>query len=126
MRRAARGFTLPEILLAIAMLSGVVVLYGAMANISFLSTDVGHKDIALNIAAHKIEELKATSYASLPASGTFTEPGLSELPGASASFTVSDYNADTKTITVSVSWQPQGKTARTITLTTLKTRIGGL
>lgn len=121
-----RGFSLIEIVVSIGIIASVVTVYAISSQITQLSRHVRYDDVALRIATSKLEALRATSYASLPASGAFADPLLSSFASSTAYAEIADYNADTKRITVTVSYQELGKTARTVSLTTLVTRVGGL
>jgi len=62
----------------------------------------------------------------VPTSGPFTSGDMVTLPSGAGAIIVSDYNAKTKQVVVTVSWQKPGLAARTISLATLITEVGGL
>lgn len=100
--------------------------HGALQNV-FLSRNTKDQETALQIASGKLEELRADGYAALPASGSFTDAQLAALPGGSAALAVSAYNAQTKQVTVTVSWlEPGIGSTRSTALSTLITETGGL
>ena len=125
-QRTAAGFTLIEIMVTIAILGSLVALYAAVLSTASLTTESRHQDTALRIAQQEMENLRATGYAALPASGTFSDPLLSDLPSGSASTTVSVYNAKTKRVVVQVAWLEKGTSLRLVSLATLITEVGGL
>lgn len=124
--QSSRGFSLIEILVSIGILGAIIGIYAISSNIVILSRHVRYDDVALRIASSKLETLRATPYASLPASGSFVDPLFSTFASSSGYVTVSDYNAETKRIDVVVLTEEAGNTVRSITLTTLVTEIGGL
>lgn len=123
---SARGFTLIEIALTVAVLLAVVALYGATLSTVSLTSETGREDVALRIANQKLDDLRALGYAALPASGPFTDTQLQNLPSGSASTTVTVFNAKTKQVAATVSWVEAKGGARSISLTTLITQVGGL
>jgi hypothetical protein len=49
------------------------------------------------------------------------------LPNSSASITITDYNADTKQVIITIEWQElTGSALKNISLATLITKMGGL
>ena len=90
-----------------------------------LTRSARHKDIALRVMNHKMEELRSLGYASLPPGGSFSDSLLNALPEGSGSTTIATYNAETKKVTVSVGWR-EGLDPRYLELTTLITETGGL
>ena len=123
---ATRGFTLIEITISIFIIGVMIVasaslLHGVPAN--RLTLDQG---IALSIARNEIEALRAGGYAALPASGSFTDTALASLISGTGTITVATYDAKTKRVDVTVSWQEKDASAHNIALTTLITQVGGL
>lgn len=59
-----------------------------------------------------METLRNTAFASLPASGSFTDTDLSKLPQATAVQTITNYQSSTKIklATITVSWTESGVT----------------
>src|SRR3989344_3060376 len=51
-----------------------------------------YENVAYHIANKEMEGLRATAFASLPSSGTISDPLLSQIPSGSGNFTVSDYS----------------------------------
>jgi len=116
-----------EIIISLLIIGVVLVLYQSALNSVFLSRNTKDAEIGLRIANHKIEELRGAGYSNLPASGTFTDSQLSSMPNSSASMAISDLNAKTKQVSVTVAWrEPNSNSDHTVSLTTLITEIGGL
>lgn len=97
-----------------------------MLHVISLSRHARYEDIARISAANELEGLRALGYSSLPASASFTDSLLTTLPSGSGSFTISDYNAKEKQVTVAVAWQEPNAATSTVSLTTLVTSVGGL
>lgn len=125
-RARQKGFTLLEVIVSIAVIAGLFMLYTAAINNVFLSRTIKQKDVALRIASHKMEELRAGGYDSLPASGSFSDSNLSSLPSGTGSMTISDYNTSTKQVQVTVSFEDFAGNNQSVSLSTLIIQSGGL
>ena len=108
-----------EVLISIVIVGALIVLFAASMNLTTMNKRMERENVAYHIANKKIEEIRAVTYDSLPASASFTDAQLSQLPSSSAAFTVSDYAGYTgvKQVVVTVSWN-DGR-ARSISLRTL-------
>lgn len=126
MARARRGFTLIEILISIGVVGVIVLMYAAILNTFPLTRDAQHEDIALRIAETEMQRLRAGGYDNLPASGSFSDTQMSSLPSGSGTVAVTDQNSKTKQVVVAVVWQDAGYSARSVSLATLITQVGGL
>jgi prepilin-type N-terminal cleavage/methylation domain-containing protein len=117
--KSQSGMTLIEVLVSLAMIGALLVLYAAAFNVSILTRNMRNENIAYHIATKKIEELRATPYASLPASASFADSQLSQLSNGSANFTISNYSSYTgvKEAVVTVAWT-DGR-SRTVSMRTL-------
>lgn len=121
------GFTLLEVITTIFIIGLVLVLYQAALGKAKLIQYAKNQEIALRVANNKIEELRAGGYEALPSSGSFSDSQLDSLSGSSASMAITDYNADTKQVLITIEWQePTGSSLKNISLTTLVTKTGGL
>lgn len=126
-RIPARGFSLIEVLVAIGIIGMMAVATGALLErIPVNGKEVRDQDIALRVARNELESLRASGYAALPVSGPFTDTLLDSLSSGAASVTITDFNEKTKKAEVLVSWTGAGAAARSVTLTTLITKDGGL
>lgn len=125
-KTARSGFTLIEILISLALLGSLVALYGATLSTFAVTSDTRYKDIALRIASQKLDDLREGGYALLPASGSFTDSQLSNIPSGAASTTVTTFNTKTKQVQVQVSWKEANTGTHSVGLTTLITEVGGL
>ena len=103
-RKQQRGFSLLEIIITIAIIGMILLLYQIFLSNLFLSRDAKNQEIALRIANNKIEELRAVGYDSLPSSGVFFDTQLNLLSQSSAAMTITDFNADTKQVLVTIQW----------------------
>ncbi len=119
------GFSIIEALVSIFIIGVVLLLYSASSNTLLLNNNARHLEMAQRIAIEKMEDLRATSFGSLPASGSFTGTLLSGLPSGSGQITLTDINSSTKQIVVTVTWkEPSGRAQRSATFTTIKTKNG--
>jgi prepilin-type N-terminal cleavage/methylation domain-containing protein len=123
-----RGFSLIEVLVSLLIVSSMLVLFQGVLRNSVLVKTARNQEIALAIARSEIESLRIGGYTVLPLSGSFSDSLLSELPpGATATLSVTTYNAKTKKVEVSVLWTDSGSpNPNTVSLSTLITEIGGL
>src|SRR3989344_6457773 len=99
-----KGFSLLEVVVSIAIIAGLFMLYTAVISNIYLSRTVKQKDIALKIASHQIEGLRAAGYDLLPATGSFNDINLALLPSGSGTVTVTDYSDQIKQVVVAVAW----------------------
>ncbi len=124
--RPSRGFTLIEVIASIFVIGIIIIASTSLLRAAQATQATRDQDLALKIASNELEAVRAGGYAALPASGPFTDTELSSLAGSAATLTVASYNEDTKQVDATVTWLAQDQTARTLTLTTLITKIGGL
>lgn len=120
-----RGFSLIETIIALAIMFVTVMIFGvALSSLPLLKT-ARNQNLAYHVAAKKMEELRNTSFTSLPPSSSFSDPGLASLASSTASFLVVDYQGSSqiKKTQVTVSWYEQGVN-RSIILETLMTANG--
>jgi len=118
--RFLTGFTIIETTIALLLIIVTVTIFGVALSSLPLTKTARNQNIAYHIAAKKMEELRDTQFASLPAGSSFTDPVLLNLNGAQASFTLEDYQGSSqiKTATVTVQWQEESRT-RDVVLETL-------
>lgn len=121
-----RGFSLVEILVALFIMSVGIVFATIVAGTIKVTRDSAFENSAFHIADNKLNELRALGYATLPASGAFSDPQLASLPQGAASTTVTTWNTKTKQVVVGVSWLGADNLTRSVSLTTLITESGGL
>lgn len=124
--RYGRGFSLIETMVAIFVIGSTVALYVTTLRTSAVTREASHGGVALRIAEHKLEELRAAGYDALPASGTFSDSQLSSLTNSTAALTVTTFNPKTKQVVVTVSWSEPAGGDRSLSLATLITQVGGL
>lgn len=120
-----KGFSLIEVIIALAMTVLTVTIFGAVLNSLPLTKHARNQNLAYHMAAKKVEELRNIDFASLPASSSFTDPGFADLPGASGSFTIVNYGGSSsiKRLIVTVSWAESGVT-KSVILETLMSDKG--
>ncbi|MBI4363660.1 MAG: prepilin-type N-terminal cleavage/methylation domain-containing protein [Candidatus Doudnabacteria bacterium] len=114
-----KGMSLIEVIVSMFMLAVLLTLYAGALNTVAQTKKLKYENLAYHAASKKMEELRATTFASLPPSGTISDPMLSQIPSGSGSFTVFDYGpySGIKEIIVTVSWN-DGK-AKSVVLKTL-------
>jgi len=123
----ARGYTLVEVTVAVAIIGLMVVTTGVLLQrIPASGREVRDQDRALKVARAEIEVLRAGGYGALPPSGPFTNPLLSSLASSSAAVAVTDVNDQTKQVVATVSWLGAAGAARSVSLTTLVVENSGL
>lgn len=121
------GFSLLEVIVTLFIIGLVLVLYQASLGKIKLIQYAKNQEIALRVANNKIEELRAGGYSALPASGSFSDSQLNSLSNSSANMTITDYNADTKRVLITIQWQESiSSSLKNISLATLITKTGGL
>jgi len=124
MRQRRKGFTLPELLLAVAILGFVLVsLLFLFTSCLFLNESSRDLSFAVSHAEYVMEDIKNTSFPQIPAkAGTMdataiTAAGLTPIIGESIVTAVS--GTDTLTVTVTVNWSQRGIRSRSAVLTTI-------
>jgi prepilin-type N-terminal cleavage/methylation domain-containing protein len=126
-RLRSYGFTLIEVVAAVAIIGTMIVATGALLQrIPVSGREVRDQDLALKIARSEMEVLRAAGYDALPASGSFADTQLSSLASGAGSVAVTDFNSKTKQVVVSVSWTGAKLVARSVNLTTLITQNAGI
>lgn len=124
---STRGFSLIEIVISLAIIGVILVIYQLSISTTSLVRVSKNKEIAVRAASNQLQDLRALGYAGLSAGGTFTDTQLGPLPGVQGAYSISAYNASTKQVTVTVTWNEAGASGvQTITLSTLVTETGGL
>lgn len=107
--RYKKGFSLSEILIAIALLGVILLIIMPLLSFEVTSKSVDNNLLATNIASSKLEELKKIPFSSLPPNGTttFLHPELSKLPSGYGLIFVEDYlsTSSLKHISIIVGWQ---------------------
>ncbi len=88
------------------MLSVLLVFYISALNTVALTRKLRYENLAYHAANKQMEVLRDTAYASLPASGTISDPMLAQIPSGAGSFTVSNYPGygGMKELVVTVTW----------------------
>lgn len=125
MHSTEKGFTIIEVVVSLFIFGIMLMVYVASANTVILNRHSKHKQTAYRIAASSIEQLRATSYASLPASGAISDSLLAELPNGTGTRTITTYNAKTKQVVSTVTWREPGSNQnRSFSLSTLITEGG--
>lgn len=121
----AKGFSLIEVIIALAIVLTTLTVFGVALSSVPLTKNARSQNLAYHIGAKKVEELRNTPFDSLPAGGAFTDPGFSDLEGASGIFTIANYSGSSsiKQIVVTVFWTDSGKT-RSVVLETLMSDKG--
>ena len=100
------GMSLIEIIVSIFIILVIFNLCLMEINALTISKKQRHENIAYHIANKKMEDLRATPFASLPSSGTISDLQLTQIPSGSGNFTVNNYTGYTgvKELVVTVNW----------------------
>lgn len=126
MRRAPRGMTIVEVLVALFILN--VALVGFMLTLRALPLTrvTEHQDIALSIASSELDALRVDGYDDLHAGG-FTMSSLSLIPQGQGNITIANMGDTLKRVTATVTWrEPDMTSNRSISLITFMAQTGGL
>lgn len=109
-----------EVLLALLFSATLAALLLVTASTLTQTYKSNMQSVAARIATTEVENLRKTSYASLPSSGSFTDPDLAKLTSSSATLTMSSYlgSPDIKQATVNITWI-QNSSPRQVILETL-------
>jgi prepilin-type N-terminal cleavage/methylation domain-containing protein len=99
-----QGFTIIEIVVTLFIIGVTLILFRATANSLLLNKSDRFREIALHIADKKLQTVRTTTFASIPASGTFTDTQLSTIPNGQATMTVTDINSKLKDVSIVVTW----------------------
>lgn len=119
------GFTLIEVVLSLLLILAIVTVFFAGSSTYTTSRGANLAGIATKIASRQVETLRKTEFASLPPSGSFSDPDLAKLPQGGATRTITDYetNPDIKLVTIQVAWVIAGST-KNVKLDTLIYKYG--
>ncbi|TSA44742.1 prepilin-type N-terminal cleavage/methylation domain-containing protein [bacterium] len=121
------GFSLLEVIISLFIIGLILALYQAVLGNVRLIQYAKDQEIALRVANNKMEELRAGGYTALPASGSFSDSQLNALSSSTAAMAITDFNATTKEVLITIQWREAvGTSAKNISLTTLITKTGGL
>lgn len=100
------GMSLVEMI--ISMFLVLILFVFLVMEVSTLAVSKGqrYENVAYHVANKQMENLRSTSFASLPASGTIFDSLLDEIPSGNGSFTVIDHPgyAGLKELVITVSW----------------------
>lgn len=119
------GFSIIEVVITMFIVGITLVLFEATANSLVLNKYGRYKEIALRIADKKMQTIRTTAFASIPASGTFSDSQLSQLPNGQASITTSDISTTLKDVTVTITWtKPSGLGTQQMELQTYVSSVG--
>lgn len=109
-RQQHSGFMLIDLLLTLVFATTLIMLLLVTATTLTQTYKSNLQSVAARIATKEVENLRQTTYASLPLSGSFSDPDLSKLPSGSTNLTISSYltSADIKQATITVNWIQNG------------------
>lgn len=120
--RAKEGFGLIEIILSVVLIIAIVTALFALSGTFFIRRSSDLQSIAAKIASKDIENLRAATFSSLPASATcsITDSDLSKLPSGCGDRTITDYTDDPniKQVTITIRWQEKS-IAKSLVMDTL-------
>ncbi len=123
--QSQKGFTIVEVLVTIFLIVTSLMLYQATTKAVLFNRTAKYKEVALRIADKKLQSIRATAFASIPASGTFSDSLLNDIPDGAGTITVTALNLYTKDVKVKVSWtNPQTRTTQDIELETYISQWG--
>ena len=110
MAHTTEGFSLADVLVAIAILVTTALLLWVFVYAQTLRRSVNYQAIAARIATDQLEELKNTSWDNLVSSGTLSNASLNRLPTGAGSFIVSAPTSSgaLRQAQVRVQWRDRG------------------
>lgn len=110
------GLVLIEVLMALLFAATLAILLLITSSTLTQTYKSNLNAVAARIATTEIENLRQAAYASLPSSGSFSDPDLAKLTSSSAMLTMSSYqaSADVKQATVTISWTQNGSPRQVI------------
>lgn len=117
--RSQIGVSLIEVIISMAMIVVLLVLYTSAINTVAQTRKLRYENLAYHVASKKMEELRATPFASLSASGSISDAMLSQMPSGTGNFTTANYApySGMKEIMVTVTWNDG--VAKSVVLRTL-------
>ena len=119
------GFSLIEILLSIFIIIALISVLLTTSASYYQTHRSNLQQLAMSIASKQMETLRNTDFASLPATGSFTDSDLSKLPQATTTRTITNYqsNPKIKLVTLKVNWV-ESQVTKNIQLETLISETG--
>ena len=110
-KKTQSGFTLIEVLMTLLILGIMMIMFQLVSNSVILNKYNRYKEIALRVAENQIQSLRTTSYASLPASGSFNNSLLSSIPSGAGTMTLTQVQTGLTQAVVTVTWRNPSTTA---------------
>ena len=121
------GFSLVELVIAVSLVGVIVLIVGNIPNAIRLVTSSESESVVRQVAAKKIEDIRAAGYENLPEQGTtaISDSRLSQLKSPSAFMVVDDCPVNicssdeaVRQVTLTISWSEDGepKTYQIVTL----------
>jgi len=118
------GMSIVEVIVSILL---IVILFSLLVmeyRVLLISKSQKYQNIAYHVANKEMEDLRSTVLSGLQASGTISDPLLSQLPSGDGNYTVDD-SADysgLKELTVTVTWNDG--VSKSVVLKTLASSAG--
>ncbi|HMR55382.1 MAG TPA: type II secretion system protein [Candidatus Doudnabacteria bacterium] len=123
--RKQGGFTIIEVLVTLLIIGVTLLLYTVISNSITLNKYNRYKEVALRSAETRLQDLRTTSYDSLPSSGSFTNAQIQTLPDGTANLEITEISAGLAEATVTVSWRsPSSDAMQEISLSTFLSEHG--
>lgn len=102
------GFSYIEVVLSLFLVLAMLTILFTSSGTLWTRRKSNLQSIAAKIASREIESLRNTDFASLPSTGSLSDPDLAKLPTGAATRTVSNYGSPPdptiKLITINVTW----------------------
>ncbi|MDQ3018888.1 MAG: hypothetical protein M3Q64_03395 [bacterium] len=120
------GFSIVEVVVMLFIIGVMLLLFQTTSNTVILNRYGRYKEIALRAADQKVQTMRTTVFASIPATGSFTDSQIESLPNGAGTITVTDEDETLKHVVVTITWRnPKGTGNQQIQLDTYISR-GGL
>ena len=99
-----KGFGILEVVITIFLIGVTLLLFQVVSNSVVLNKYNKYKEVALRVAEHQLQDLRTTPYGSLPASGSFNNSQLSEIPNGAGQMTLTEVQDGLTEAVVTVTW----------------------
>lgn len=117
--KTEKGFGIIEVVITLFIIGVTLIMFQIVSNSIVLNKYNRYKEIALRVAEDQLQELRTTPYASLPASGSFSNSSLSSIPQGAGNMTLTEVDDGFTQASVTVTWRnPKNSGTQSVNLST--------